>query len=195
MSPEHRPGPTASTLPPPARRTPILSSASDGRFGEMWLPVGASYKYVLTDENGVVKVTVDNYAVSSDPPTIAAGLDNFLAGSSASRRERRHGSATASTRSSPWALSCGRRTVTGHHPLHQGRLSLPQRLRHDERRSVPDRLRSPPTRHRGGPNLGEILMVALIIRDGTNTARTLTALVIRDGTNTPARSLSYGSGI
>jgi hypothetical protein len=37
-------------------------------------------------------------------------------------------------------------------------------------------------------------MVALIIRDGTNTARTLTALVIRDGTNTPARSRNCGSG-
>jgi hypothetical protein len=64
-----------------ANTNPVVS-ASDGRFGEMWLPVGASYKYVLTDENGVVKVAVDNYAVTADPPTIAAGLDNFLAGSS-----------------------------------------------------------------------------------------------------------------
>jgi hypothetical protein len=62
-----------------ANTNPVVSAA-DGRFGEMWLPVGASYKYVLTDENGVVKVTVDNYAVAADPPTIVSGLDDFLAG-------------------------------------------------------------------------------------------------------------------
>jgi hypothetical protein len=64
-----------------ANTNPVVAAA-DGRFGEMWLPVGASYKYVLTDENDVVKVTVDNFAVSADPPTIVAGLDNFLAGTS-----------------------------------------------------------------------------------------------------------------
>jgi hypothetical protein len=64
-----------------ANANPVVA-ASDGRFGEMWLPVGASYKYVLTDENGVVKVTVDNFAVAADPPTIVAGLDDFLAGTS-----------------------------------------------------------------------------------------------------------------
>jgi hypothetical protein len=62
-----------------AANTNPAISAADGRFPEMWLPVGASYKYVLTDENGVVKVSVDNYAVSADPPPIDAGLDNFLA--------------------------------------------------------------------------------------------------------------------
>jgi hypothetical protein len=62
-----------------ANTNPVATGA-DGRFGEMWLPVGASYKYVLTDENGVVKVGVDNYSVSADPPTILAGLNSFLAG-------------------------------------------------------------------------------------------------------------------
>jgi hypothetical protein len=97
-------------------------------FGEMWLPVGASYKYVLTDENGVVKVTVDNYAVSSDPPTITAGLDNFLAGSSALPvANGGTGSSTAvNALTALGAFPAAGGTTHGRgDPKHQGRLSLP----------------------------------------------------------------------
>lgn len=65
-----------------ANTNPVIADAS-GRFDEMWLETGASYKWVLTDESDVVKVTVDNFAVSADAPTVSAGLLTFLAGSAA----------------------------------------------------------------------------------------------------------------
>jgi hypothetical protein len=65
-----------------ANANPVVADAN-GRFAEIWLTVGASYKYVLTDENDVPKVTVDNLLVSADAPAISAGLLTFLAGSAA----------------------------------------------------------------------------------------------------------------
>ena len=60
---------------------PVPAGAS-GRFPQMWLDVG-SYKYILYDPDGVGKVTVDEYEVAADSPTIASALNSFLAGSSA----------------------------------------------------------------------------------------------------------------
>jgi hypothetical protein len=62
-----------------ANANPLPADAG-GRFDEAWLETGSSYKWVLTDENGVVKVTVDNFAVAADPPSIDSDLDDFLVG-------------------------------------------------------------------------------------------------------------------
>jgi hypothetical protein len=58
-------------------------NVTDGRFDDIWIPDGQTVKWTLTDENDVVKVTVDNFPISSAAPTVAAGLVNFLAGSAA----------------------------------------------------------------------------------------------------------------
>lgn len=65
-----------------ANANPVVADAS-GRFDEIWATQGETIKWVLTDAAGVVKVTVDNYPVTADPPTIAAALDAFLAASAA----------------------------------------------------------------------------------------------------------------
>lgn len=59
---------------------PVIAGAS-GRFPQMWLDAGA-YKYVLYDADDVVKLTVDDYEVAADAPTIASALNNFLAATS-----------------------------------------------------------------------------------------------------------------
>lgn len=71
---------TDSTLTT-ANTNPVIAAAS-GRFPEIWLAAG-SYKYVLYDPDGVSKVTVDDYVVSADAPTIAGSLNSFLAGTAA----------------------------------------------------------------------------------------------------------------
>jgi hypothetical protein len=65
-----------------ANSNPVIAQA-DGRFDDIWIPDGQSIKWTLTDENDVVKATVDNFPISSAAPTVAAGLVNFLAGSAA----------------------------------------------------------------------------------------------------------------
>lgn len=65
-----------------ANANPVEADAS-GRFDEIWLTQGETVKWVLTDENGTVKVSVDNFLVASAAPTVAAGLVTFLAGTAA----------------------------------------------------------------------------------------------------------------
>lgn len=67
-----------------ANTNPVIAQA-DGRFDDIWIPDAQSIKWALTDENNVVKATVDNFPITSAAsiPTIAAGLVNFLAGTAA----------------------------------------------------------------------------------------------------------------
>ncbi len=58
---------------------PVVAQA-DGRFPQIWIEAGQSIKWVLTDADGVVKVTVDDYALVAAPPTISPDLYDFLAG-------------------------------------------------------------------------------------------------------------------
>ena len=58
---------------------PVVAQA-DGRFPQIWINTGQSIKWVLTDADGTVKVTVDDYALAAAPPTIDAGLYTFLSG-------------------------------------------------------------------------------------------------------------------
>lgn len=57
---------------------PVVAQA-DGRFSQIWIETGQSIKYILTDADGVVKVTVDDYELVATPPTISAALYAFLA--------------------------------------------------------------------------------------------------------------------
>jgi hypothetical protein len=61
-----------------ANTNPVVAD-SQGRFPQIWLASG-SYKFVLTDASGVVIRTQDPYVVDAAAPTIAAALNNFLAG-------------------------------------------------------------------------------------------------------------------
>lgn len=65
-----------------ANSTTLVSDAS-GRFPPAWIDEGQSIKFVFADDSGVPKVTLDNFPIASDPPTIDASLDSFLAASSA----------------------------------------------------------------------------------------------------------------
>lgn len=65
-----------------ANTNPVVADA-DGRFDEIWITDAQTIKFVLTDENDVVKVSVDDYLISADSPTITSALTNFLAGSAA----------------------------------------------------------------------------------------------------------------
>jgi hypothetical protein len=55
-----------------------MISDAGGRFDEPWIEDGQTIKWVLTDENDVVKVTVDNYLIEAAPPETDADLDDFL---------------------------------------------------------------------------------------------------------------------
>ena len=57
---------------------PVLSNA-DGRFPQIWIDDGQTIKWTLTDEIGNVKVTVDDYAIASQPPSFSPDLNDFLA--------------------------------------------------------------------------------------------------------------------
>lgn len=61
-----------------ANANPVISDAN-GRFPAIYLGAG-NYKFVLRNSAGTVLVTRDNYPVAAAPPTVAAGLVNFLAG-------------------------------------------------------------------------------------------------------------------
>jgi hypothetical protein len=65
-----------------ANANPVVADAS-GRFDEIWIEDSQTIKWVLTDADGSVKVTVDDVLVSADAPSIASGLLTFLAGSAA----------------------------------------------------------------------------------------------------------------
>lgn len=65
-----------------ANANPIVADAN-GRFDEIWIEEGQTIKWVLTDADDAVKVTVDDFVLSAAAPTVAAGLTNFLAGSAA----------------------------------------------------------------------------------------------------------------
>jgi hypothetical protein len=61
-----------------ANANPITIDAS-GRLPQIWIPDSQTIKWVLSDNNGVVQKTVDNFLISSVPPTVDASLVNFLA--------------------------------------------------------------------------------------------------------------------
>lgn len=65
-----------------ANANPVVADAN-GRFDEIWVEESQTIKWVLTDENDVTKVTVDDFLLSAAAPTVAAGLLTFLAGSAA----------------------------------------------------------------------------------------------------------------
>lgn len=60
-----------------------LTSDANGRFPPAWINQGQSIKFVFSDDQGVPKVTLDNFPIAADPPTIDASLDTFLAASAA----------------------------------------------------------------------------------------------------------------
>lgn len=60
-----------------ANSNPVVAEA-DGRFPQIWIDTGQSIKWVLTDDLGVVKTTVDDYALAPSPPSISALLYDFL---------------------------------------------------------------------------------------------------------------------
>lgn len=64
-----------------ANTNPVVAQA-DGRFPQIWIEDDQDIKWTLTDADGVVKVTVDDFEVTPPPPDVAAGLVNFLAGTS-----------------------------------------------------------------------------------------------------------------
>lgn len=66
---------SAATVP---NTNPLVADAN-GRFGPIWLSTG-SYVFVLKDASGVTKVTRNPYVVDPAAPTVAAALNNFLAG-------------------------------------------------------------------------------------------------------------------
>lgn len=65
-----------------ANANPVVAD-STGRFGAIWLTQGETIKWVLTDANGVVKVTLDDVLVTTAPATTSADLANFFAGTAA----------------------------------------------------------------------------------------------------------------
>lgn len=65
-----------------ANANPVVAG-SDGRFAAIWIEESQTIKWVLTDENDVVKVTRDDFLMTAAPATVAAGLTTFLAGSAA----------------------------------------------------------------------------------------------------------------
>lgn len=64
-----------------ANANPLIADA-DGRFDEAWLEQGQTIKWVLKDENDVVKVTVDECLIAGDPAATDSTLDDFLAATS-----------------------------------------------------------------------------------------------------------------
>lgn len=56
---------------------PVVAEA-DGRFPEIWIVEGQTIKWVLTDELGVVQLSVDDVELVTAPPEIASSLNSFL---------------------------------------------------------------------------------------------------------------------
>lgn len=65
-----------------ANANPVEADAN-GRFDEIWIEEGQTIKWVLTDEDDAIKVTVDDFVIASAPATVHANLITFLAGSAA----------------------------------------------------------------------------------------------------------------
>lgn len=61
---------------------PVVADAN-GRFSQIWIEADQRLKYVLTDADGTVKVTVNGYVAAAVPPDIDASLEDFVAGISA----------------------------------------------------------------------------------------------------------------
>jgi hypothetical protein len=62
-----------------ANTNPVVADAN-GRFGQIWIEVPDTIKYILYDSTDVARVTRDNYAIADDPPEFDASLEDFLAG-------------------------------------------------------------------------------------------------------------------
>jgi hypothetical protein len=58
---------------------PVVADAN-GTWPEIWIDTGQSIKWVRTDSLGANPISVDNYTLAASPPSIAAALYNFLAG-------------------------------------------------------------------------------------------------------------------
>jgi hypothetical protein len=58
---------------------PVVSDAN-GRFPQIWLADGTNYKWVLTDVDGVLIKSQDDYQTPSNAPGYDADLADFLAG-------------------------------------------------------------------------------------------------------------------
>jgi hypothetical protein len=55
-----------------------VDSDGNGRFPQIWIDQGQSVKWVMLDDSGTPKVTVDNVLIAAAPPTIDSSLDSFL---------------------------------------------------------------------------------------------------------------------
>jgi hypothetical protein len=64
-----------------ANTNPVVADA-DGRFPAIWIDDGQTIKWSLTDADGGVILTRDNYNIPASPPSFDPALDNFLAGNS-----------------------------------------------------------------------------------------------------------------
>lgn len=61
---------------------PVISDA-EGRFPAIWIEQGQTIKWVLSDEDGAVVMSLDDYPIASEPPSFDPALDDFLAGDAA----------------------------------------------------------------------------------------------------------------
>ncbi len=58
---------------------PVVADA-DGRFPAIWIDDGQTIKWILTDADGAVKMSLDDYSIPSSPPEFDPALFDFLAG-------------------------------------------------------------------------------------------------------------------
>lgn len=65
-----------------ANANPVISDAN-GRFDDIWIDENQTIKWILTDENDVVKASVDDRLISQATVTVDSSLNSFLAASSA----------------------------------------------------------------------------------------------------------------
>lgn len=62
-----------------ANANPVPSDA-EGRFPSIWIDRGQAIKWVLTDQDGEVIMSQDDFAIPTEPPSFDPDLDAFLAG-------------------------------------------------------------------------------------------------------------------
>lgn len=62
-----------------ANSNPVESDA-DGRFPSMWIDDDQIIKWILTDEDGAVLMSQDDYSIAAALPDIDSDLDSFLEG-------------------------------------------------------------------------------------------------------------------
>lgn len=62
-----------------ANPNPVPSDA-EGRFPSIWIDQGQTIKWVLTDQDGAVVTSQDDYNIPTEPPSFDPDLDAFLAG-------------------------------------------------------------------------------------------------------------------